>query len=86
MSIRVKVIIAASLIASYFVIDGLAMARYQNLHPAISCEHINAAHYAEMRQCNSSRKDRLGATIASGLGWPVYLLISFGIELGENHE
>jgi len=92
MSMRVKIIITVCLIASYFFVDGIAMARYQRLHPTmelIDCERMDAS-YETMVDYYDCRRDvrRNGNNIdvAAGVFWPVYLIVSFGIEMGENHE
>jgi len=88
MSMRVKIIIAVSLVASYFFIGGATMARYDRLHDPINCEQLiaNDGYRSwDFRKC-LKRNDNRAFEVMAGLGWPVYLLISFGIEMGENHE
>lgn len=85
MSIKVKVIITVCLAAAYFFVDGLTIARYQRLHRAgIDCDAIE-----EFQTRYDCRRDMHSSGIKAfwaGIGWPAYLVVSFGIEAGQNHN
>jgi len=84
MSIRVKIIVAVSVLASYMFIGGMNMARYDRLHPQSDCAPFVADRwdYSDCMDQNNTGPSKFFA----GVGWPFYILFSLGIELGENHE
>lgn len=82
MSNRVKAIIVACLVMSYFFVDGLAMSRYQRLHNTIDCDAL--PEYTSRYDCRRGNHTTDVKAVWAGMVWPVYLVVSFGIELGDS--
>lgn len=64
------------------------MARYDRRHHPKDCERIlvednyRSWDYRDCVRDNNS----VAAKNLAGMGWPIYILFSLGIEMGENHE
>jgi len=85
MTIRVKVIIAVCLAVAYFFIDGLSMARYQRLHSTgIDCDALTE--FQSRYECRRDMRSSGTKAFWAGIGWPAYIVVSFGIEAGEKYS
>ena len=85
LSMRVQIIVAVSVVASYMFIGGLNMARYDRLHDPKDCELLLAEdgyRSWSYRDCLKDN-DSVAAKNLAGLGWPIYILFFIGYRNGR---